>query len=132
MADKTQLRLLKNYASEYNKVLHYESNRDYYLGNAVNEARALGVTIEDLSAFTGVSKTKLSKLSKSQGFKNNKYHTEEELRAMYLEKRLYCSCIRHRKIHETFEDSNVMVCVKSGDTVFRDKVLKRLEREGYA
>ena len=114
------------------KVFSYEKFRDEYLGDEVNKARALGITIEVISEFTGVSKHKLGLLSKEQGFKPNKYHTPEELRAMWLERSLWCSCLKNPDVHELFEKTDIPIIVRSRDLEFQDRVHTRLEKNGYA
>ena len=119
-------------ALNHSKVFSYEKFRDEYLGDEVNKARALGITLDIISEFTGVSRHKLGQLSKEQGYKPNKYHTAEELRAMYLARTLYCGCLKFDEIHELFDDMGARVTVRSNDLEFQEKVRTRLEKKGYA
>ena len=119
-------------ALNHSKVFSYEKFRDEYLGDEVNKARALGITLDIISEFTGVSRHKFGQLSKEQGYKPNKYHTPEELRAMYLEKSLWCTCLKNPEIHELFENTGIPITVRSRDLEFQERVRTRLEMKGHA
>lgn len=114
------------------KVLAYEQERWKEIGKEVNRARRVGITLEVISDFTGISREKLAKVSKEQGYEPNKYHTLEELRAMYLQNTLYCGCMKWDNLHENFDHKGFPVIVKSRYPEFRDRVITRLEKKGYA